>query len=150
MPWNLDSSRPIYLQIIERVQMDIITGRYQPGDKLPSVRDLAQEAAVNPNTMQDVYKRQHVSGAWNFCFFCRHHFYDYCRRNNRIQFEQRPSEYPLRHRKNHGSKRSHNSSGAVWILRQPLFSRPLPLGYPIWPWRRKRGRGSEQLRCTAL
>ena len=39
---------------------------------------------------------------------------------------------------------------AVWILRQPLFSRPLPLGYPIWPWRRKRGRGSEQLRCTAL
>ena len=35
MPWNLDSSRPIYLQIIERVQMDIITGRYQPGDKLP-------------------------------------------------------------------------------------------------------------------
>ena len=38
MPWNLDSSRPIYLQIIERVQMDIITGRYQPGDKLPSVR----------------------------------------------------------------------------------------------------------------
>ena len=53
MPWNLDSSRPIYLQIIERVQMDIITGRYQPGDKLPSVRDLAQEAAVNPNTMGD-------------------------------------------------------------------------------------------------
>ena len=52
MPWNLDSSRPIYLQIIERVQMDIITGRYQPGDKLPSVRDLAQEAAGNPNTMQ--------------------------------------------------------------------------------------------------
>ena len=41
MPWNLDSSRPIYLQIIERVQMDIITGRYQPGDKLPSVRDRA-------------------------------------------------------------------------------------------------------------
>ena len=33
MPWNLDSSRPIYLQIIERVQMDVITGRYQPGDK---------------------------------------------------------------------------------------------------------------------
>ena len=46
MPWNLDSSRPIYLQIIERVQMDIITGRYQPGDKLPSVRNLAQEAFI--------------------------------------------------------------------------------------------------------
>ena len=62
MPWNLDSSRPIYLQIIERVQMDIITGRYQPGDKLPSVRDLAQEAAVNPNTMQKAISELERSG----------------------------------------------------------------------------------------
>ena len=62
MPWNLDSSRPIYLQIIERVQMDIITGRYQPGDKLPSVRDLAPEAAVNPNTMQKALSELERSG----------------------------------------------------------------------------------------
>ena len=62
MPWNLDSSRPIYLQIIERVQMDIITGRYQPGDKLASVRDLAQEAAVNPNTMQKALSELACSG----------------------------------------------------------------------------------------
>lgn len=62
MPWNLDSSQPIYLQIIERVQMDIITGRYQPGDKLPSVRDLAQEAAVNPNTMQKALSELERSG----------------------------------------------------------------------------------------
>ena len=62
MPWNLDSSRPIYLQIIERVQMDIITGRYQPGDKLPSVRDLAQEAAVNPNTKQKALSELERSG----------------------------------------------------------------------------------------
>lgn len=62
MPWNLDSSRPIYLQIIERVQMDIITGRYQPGDKLPSVLDLAQEAAVNPNTMQKALSELERSG----------------------------------------------------------------------------------------
>lgn len=62
MPWNLDSSRAIYLQIIERVQMDIITGRYQPGDKLPSVRDLAQEAAVNPNTMQKALSELERSG----------------------------------------------------------------------------------------
>lgn len=62
MPWNLDSSRPIYLQIIERVQMDIITGRYQPGDKLPSVRDLAQEAAVNPNTTQKALSELERSG----------------------------------------------------------------------------------------
>ena len=52
MPWNLDSDRPIFIQIIEKIQMDIISGLYHPGDKLPSVRDLAQRASVNPNTMQ--------------------------------------------------------------------------------------------------
>lgn len=62
MPWNLDSARPIYLQIIERVQMDIVTGQYQPGDKLPSIRDLAQEAAVNPNTMQKALSELERSG----------------------------------------------------------------------------------------
>lgn len=62
MPWNLDSARPIYLQIIERVQMDIVTGQYQPGDKLPSVRDLAQEAAVNPNTIQKALSELERSG----------------------------------------------------------------------------------------
>ncbi len=52
MPWNLDSDRPIFLQIIEKIQLDIVSGVYNPGDKLPSVRELAQEASVNPNTMQ--------------------------------------------------------------------------------------------------
>ncbi|HIX71541.1 MAG: GntR family transcriptional regulator [Clostridiales bacterium] len=52
MSWNLDSSRPIYTQIVERIQLDIIAGKYQPGARLPSVRDFASEAGVNPNTMQ--------------------------------------------------------------------------------------------------
>ena len=52
MSWNLDSSRPIYAQIIEKVSLDIVSGKYQPGDKLPSVRDLADQAGVNPNTMK--------------------------------------------------------------------------------------------------
>ena len=52
MPWELDNDRPIYLQLMESIQRDIIAGVYQPGDKLPSVRDLAVAAAVNPNTMQ--------------------------------------------------------------------------------------------------
>ena len=51
MPWYLDSDRPIYLQLMERIQHDIISGTYKPGDKLPSVRELAMEASVNPNTM---------------------------------------------------------------------------------------------------
>lgn len=52
MSWNLNSERPIYSQIIERITLDIISGLYPPGAKLPSVRELAQEAGVNPNTMQ--------------------------------------------------------------------------------------------------
>ena len=52
MPWELDYDRPIYLQLMERIQHDIISGVYKPGDKIPSVRDLALDAAVNPNTMQ--------------------------------------------------------------------------------------------------
>lgn len=52
MSWNLDTDRPIFIQIVERIRMDIISGKYEPGKKLPSVRELAAEAAVNPNTMQ--------------------------------------------------------------------------------------------------
>ncbi len=52
MSWNLDADRPIFVQIIEHLQNDIVSGVYQPGQKLPSVRDLAFLASVNPNTMQ--------------------------------------------------------------------------------------------------
>lgn len=50
--WDLKSDRPIYLQLIEQIEIRIFSGVYPPGSKLPSVRELAQEAAVNPNTMQ--------------------------------------------------------------------------------------------------
>lgn len=52
MPWDLSNDRPIYLQLMEKIQQDIVSGVYQPGDRLPSVRELALDAAVNPNTMQ--------------------------------------------------------------------------------------------------
>ena len=62
MPWNLNSDRPIFLQIVERIQTDIISGKYKPGDKLPSVRDLASEASVNPNTMQKAFSELERTG----------------------------------------------------------------------------------------
>ena len=62
MPWNLDSDRPIFIQILERIRVDIISGKYQPGDKLPSVRELAAEAAVNPNTMQRAFAELERTG----------------------------------------------------------------------------------------
>ena len=62
MTWNLDDNRPIYLQLMEKIQHDIISGVYRPGDKLPSVRDLALDAAVNPNTMQKALAELERSG----------------------------------------------------------------------------------------
>ena len=52
MPWNLKSDRPIYTQLIEQIELMIVSGIYPVGSKLPSVRDMAADAAVNPNTMQ--------------------------------------------------------------------------------------------------
>ncbi len=52
MKWNLSADRPIYAQLIEHITFAIVSGEYKAGDKLPSVRDMAEEAAVNPNTMQ--------------------------------------------------------------------------------------------------
>ena len=52
MSWALTSDRPIYTQLIDEIALKICSGLYPPGSKLPSVRDLAQEASVNPNTMQ--------------------------------------------------------------------------------------------------
>lgn len=62
MAWNLDSDRPIYAQIVEIIQMQIVSGYYQPGDKLPSVRELAAQASVNPNTMQKAFAELERSG----------------------------------------------------------------------------------------
>lgn len=52
MEWTIDSDRPVYKQLIEQIKLRIISGLFAPGDKLPSVREMAAEASVNPNTMQ--------------------------------------------------------------------------------------------------
>ena len=52
MPWRLSADKPIYLQLMDHIEADIIAGVYTPGDKIPSVRELASAAGVNPNTMQ--------------------------------------------------------------------------------------------------
>lgn len=62
MAWNLDDSKPIYAQLVEIIQMQIISGQYNAGDRLPSVRELASEASVNPNTMQKAFAELERSG----------------------------------------------------------------------------------------
>lgn len=52
MAWQFTSNRPIYQQIIDEIELRVLNGTYEQGMRLPSVRDLAMTAAVNPNTMQ--------------------------------------------------------------------------------------------------
>ena len=62
MGWQLDKNRPIYIQLVEELQSRIVSGAYPPGAKDDSVRDLAAEAAVNPNTMQRALAELEQSG----------------------------------------------------------------------------------------
>ena len=52
MEWKLTDDRPIWSQLSDLVASQIAAGVYGPGERLPSVRELAAEAGVNPNTMQ--------------------------------------------------------------------------------------------------
>ena len=62
MEWNFKNGIPIYSQIIDEMTMRIASGEYEPGAKLPSVRDLATNAGVNPNTMQRAFAELERSG----------------------------------------------------------------------------------------
>ena len=62
MPWQFDNERPIYTQLLEKIRILIISGQYPAGSRLPSIRELASEAAVNPNTMQRALAELERSG----------------------------------------------------------------------------------------
>ena len=67
--------RPIYAQIIDGIREQIAAGILQPGEKLPSVRELAASLAINPNTIQRSYRSLELEG-WiatvpgKGCFVC--------------------------------------------------------------------------------
>lgn len=52
MAWDFEQDKPIYIQIVNKIKLGILSGSYKPGDRLESVRELASIAGVNPNTMQ--------------------------------------------------------------------------------------------------
>lgn len=52
MDYIFDNERPIYVQLVDKIRLEIISGRLKSGVRLPSVRELALTARVNPNTMQ--------------------------------------------------------------------------------------------------
>ena len=69
------SARPIYAQIMDGLKEQVSAGVLRPGDKLPSVRELAAELAINPNTIQRSYRQLEMEG-WivtvpgKGCFVC--------------------------------------------------------------------------------
>ena len=52
MDYIFDNERPIYVQLVEKLRIEIISGKLKSGERIPSVRELALTARVNPNTMQ--------------------------------------------------------------------------------------------------
>lgn len=52
MKWNLDNDSPIYAQLVDQIKFAIVSGELAPGARMATVRELALEAGVNPNTMQ--------------------------------------------------------------------------------------------------
>ncbi len=62
MVWKFCGDRPIYQQIVAQIQCAILVGEFPPGSRLPSVRDLASAARVNPNTMQHALQELESSG----------------------------------------------------------------------------------------
>ena len=62
MKWTFTDDTPIYTQLVEQLKAGIVTGQYFPGERLPSVRELAGEAGVNPNTMQRALARLEEEG----------------------------------------------------------------------------------------
>ena len=59
---NFRDSRPIYLQIKDEFHRLIVTGAIREGEKLPSVRTLATQLAINPNTIQRAYNELEGEG----------------------------------------------------------------------------------------
>ena len=52
MNYIFDNERPIYIQLVEIIRIEIVSGKFKKGQRMPSVRELALIMKVNPNTMQ--------------------------------------------------------------------------------------------------
>jgi GntR family transcriptional regulator len=52
---EFDTTKPIYIQIMEKINKKIVRNEWKAGDKLPSVREMAVQTGVNPNTIQRTY-----------------------------------------------------------------------------------------------
>ncbi|MGD9567703.1 MAG: GntR family transcriptional regulator [Sedimentibacter sp.] len=57
---EFNNNIPIYIQVMEKIKQDIVTGKLKPGDKMPSTRDYSNELGINFNTVARVYKEMEM------------------------------------------------------------------------------------------
>ena len=62
MNWHFNSDMPIYTQLVSQIKFAIVSGELPPGERMSTVRDLASEAGVNPNTMQRAFQELEREG----------------------------------------------------------------------------------------
>ena len=62
MEYIFDNDRPIYIQLVEKLRLEIISNKLKPGERIPSVRELALNVRVNPNTMQKALSELEETG----------------------------------------------------------------------------------------
>ncbi len=62
MSWQFNNKEPVFIQIASKLLWDIVNGAYSPDEQIPSVRQLAMQASVNPNTMQKALSRLEEQG----------------------------------------------------------------------------------------
>ena len=62
MDWTFNNDMPIYTQLVDKIRLSIVSGQLLPGEKLSTVRELAAEAKVNPNTMQRAFQELERAG----------------------------------------------------------------------------------------
>ena len=62
MAWKFSSDKPVYLQIADRIVKKVLSGEYSVGEQIPTVRQIALEAAVNPNTVQHAFSELENEG----------------------------------------------------------------------------------------
>ena len=62
MKWHFNSDMPIYTQLVSQIKFAIVSGELPPGERMSTVRDLASEAGVNPNTMQRAFQELEREG----------------------------------------------------------------------------------------
>ena len=62
MDWSFNNDMPIYTQLVDKIKLSIVSGQLPPGEKMSTVRELAAEAKVNPNTMQRAFQELEREG----------------------------------------------------------------------------------------